>query len=150
MAVSSIGHSGSGKTTVIINLIEVLSNKYRIGFVKHDVHGFEIDHEGKDTYRARLCGAYTILINNPRQFAEIHANPLSSIQQKTALLNNDIVLVEGYKSSQIPKFLFIDKNKKMLKEFQENRWENVLGFIGSGNTGIEETLGYPYFNRDDI
>jgi molybdopterin-guanine dinucleotide biosynthesis protein MobB len=144
------GHSGSGKTTLIINLIETLSKEYRIGFVKHDVHGFEIDHEGKDTHRARSRGASSILINNPRQFAEIHANPLSSIQQKTNLLNNDIVLVEGYKSSPIPKFLFIDKNKRMLKEFQENNWENVLGFIGFGNSGIEESIGYPYFGRDDV
>ncbi len=144
------GHSRSGKTTLIINLIEALSKKYRIGFVKHDVHGFEIDHEGKDTYRARSCGAYSILINNPRQFAEIHANPLSSIQQKTSLLNNDIVLVEGYKNTRIPKFVFIDLDKKILKEFQENNWENVLGFIGSGDTGAEDSLGYPYFDRDDI
>ena len=37
------GYSGSGKTTLISKLINGMSNKLDIGYVKHDAHNFEID-----------------------------------------------------------------------------------------------------------
>ena len=42
-----VGASNSGKTTFLEKLIPDLSRRgYRIGTVKHDVHGFEMDREG--------------------------------------------------------------------------------------------------------
>ncbi len=43
-------YSGTGKTTVMEKVIaELTARGLRVGTVKHDGHGFEIDHPGKDS-----------------------------------------------------------------------------------------------------
>lgn len=47
--VSIVGKSSSGKTTLVEKLIpELVRRGYRVATVKHNIHDFEIDHEGKD------------------------------------------------------------------------------------------------------
>ena len=47
-----IGFSGSGKTTLIEKIVKKLSdNGVKVATIKHDVHGLDIDKEGKDSYR---------------------------------------------------------------------------------------------------
>ena len=51
--VSIVGTSGSGKTTLLVKVIsELVSRGYRVATLKHDAHRFEIDKEGKDSWRA--------------------------------------------------------------------------------------------------
>ena len=70
--VSIVGKSDSGKTTLLVKLIPILKRKgYRVATIKHDVHGFEMDREGKDTYRHFHCGADAVLISSPRKIALI-------------------------------------------------------------------------------
>lgn len=144
------GYSGSGKTRVITTLIRNLSSTYKIGYVKHDMHGFQIDREGKDTYNAMSSGASSLLINDTSHFAEIHARPLDPIRQKISLLDSDMLFIEGYKNSKVPKFIFIDREQKVLKEFRESGWKNILGFVGAGERGSKDVFGYPYYHREDI
>jgi molybdopterin-guanine dinucleotide biosynthesis protein MobB len=48
--ISIVGRTGAGRKTVIEKLVPRLKSLgYRIAVAKHDVHGFEMDHEGKDT-----------------------------------------------------------------------------------------------------
>ena len=48
--VSIVGKSDSGKTTFIEKLVpQLVRLGCRVGTVKHDVHGFDIDHPGKDS-----------------------------------------------------------------------------------------------------
>ena len=48
-------YSGTGKTTVIEKLIRLLTERgVRVGVIKHDRHGFDIDRPGKDSYRHYL------------------------------------------------------------------------------------------------
>ena len=144
------GYSDSGKTTVLLDLISDLSQEFKIGYVKHDVHGFQIDREGKDTYRAMTNGASSLLINDHEHYAEIHSAQLSTIQQRTSLLDSDILFIEGYKTSKAPKFIFTGRDRKIIKEFQEQRWSNIIGFVGMDKKAPEETTGYPYFYCKDI
>ncbi|MBA7534324.1 hypothetical protein ES705_26570 [subsurface metagenome] len=144
------GYSGSGKTGVITTLIRNLSPAYKIGFVKHNMHGFQMDREGKDTYMAMSSGASSFLINDTSHFAEIHARPLDPIRQKISLLDSDMLFIEGYKNSKVPKFIFIDMEQKVFKEFRERGWKNILGFIGAGERGSKDIFGYPYYYREDI
>ena len=52
------GYSGSGKTTLLEKLIrEIKSRGVRLAIIKHDGHQFEIDHEGKDSWRFTHAGA---------------------------------------------------------------------------------------------
>jgi molybdopterin-guanine dinucleotide biosynthesis protein MobB len=144
------GYSGHGKTKMISRIIENLSRRYTIGFVKHDVHGFELDREGKDTYIARKSGASAVLINDSSNYAEIHSQPLEEISRKIVLLDNDIVFIEGYKNSNVPKFVFLDPEDKILNEYRTYRWENVLGFIGTDDIPAGETAGHSYYCRDNL
>ena len=63
---SVVGETGSGKTTVVEGLVAELSRRgLRVGTIKHDVHGFQMDHEGKDSFRHKAAGASISLISSP-------------------------------------------------------------------------------------
>ena len=70
--ISIVGKSDSGKTTLIEKLVPELTRKgYRVATVKHDVHGFEVDREGKDSWRHKQAGAHTVIISSPQKIALI-------------------------------------------------------------------------------
>ena len=102
-----VGASDSGKTTFLEKLIPELSGRgYRVGTVKHDAHGFEMDREGKDTWKHRKAGAETIAISSPGQVATIRATGEEMELAEVAaryFWNEDLVITEGYKSSHYPK-----------------------------------------------
>ena len=52
------GSSSSGKTTIIRNLICILSDKYKIVYIKDIPHdNISLDIEGKDTWAMENAGA---------------------------------------------------------------------------------------------
>src|SRR5438876_10539583 len=56
-----VGRSNSGKTTLIERVIPVLVREgYRIATIKHAGHGFDLDTEGKDSWRLKRAGAKTV------------------------------------------------------------------------------------------
>ena len=58
-----VGRSNSGKTTLIERLIPVLIGAgYRVATVKHAGHGFELDTEGKDSWRHKRAGASAVVV----------------------------------------------------------------------------------------
>ena len=72
--ISIVGKSDSGKTTLIEKIIPELNKRgYRVATVKHDVHGFDIDIEGKDSWRHKNSGAHTVVISSPQKIAMIRA-----------------------------------------------------------------------------
>jgi molybdopterin-guanine dinucleotide biosynthesis protein B len=67
--VSIVGKSNAGKTTLLERLVpELKARGYRIGTIKH-VHVFEIDHEGKDSWRHKQAGTHTVAISSPKKVA---------------------------------------------------------------------------------
>jgi molybdopterin-guanine dinucleotide biosynthesis adapter protein len=102
-----VGASDSGKTTFLEQLIpEMASRGYRVGTIKHDAHGFEMDREGKDTWRHRQAGAGTIAISSPAQVATIRKTDsemeLNEVVARYFWLE-DLVIAEGFKRSHYPK-----------------------------------------------
>ena len=102
------GYSGSGKTTLLEKVIPLLKQHgLRISVIKHAHHDFDIDRPGKDSFRHREAGAYEVMIASGHRWALMHelrqeAEP--SLEQLCAQLTPcDLVLVEGYKFSPIPK-----------------------------------------------
>ena len=68
--VSIVGKSNSGKTTLIEKLIAELAGRgWRVATIKHNRHGFDIDHEGKDSYRHKKAGAKMTVVSSPHQLA---------------------------------------------------------------------------------
>lgn len=98
------GYSGSGKTTVIENIIaELTRRKLRVGVVKHDVHGLNIDHEGKDTDRFFKAGA-DVVIRGPEQcFFRGHRRGDISLHELFRMIGPyyDLILVEGHKGTPL-------------------------------------------------
>ena len=102
------GYSGSGKTTLVEQLIVRLRLAgQRVSVVKHAHHAFDIDHEGKDSWRHRQAGAYEVVIASERRLAkvrEFEQRAAPTVHQLIAELSGcDWVLVEGFKSSALPK-----------------------------------------------
>ncbi len=105
--VSIVGSSGSGKTTLMEKLIpELVRRGYRVATVKHDVHGFEIDHEGKDTWRHRRAGSACTIISSSTRLALVrdmdHDASLDEIREIYAR-DVDIVIAEGFKREPVPR-----------------------------------------------
>jgi molybdopterin-guanine dinucleotide biosynthesis protein B len=103
------GFSGSGKTTLVERLIPALRRKgLRVSVVKHAHHGFEIDHQGKDTYRHRAAGAFEVVVASDQRLAlmrEFEVANRPTVHQLLAELSEgvDWVLVEGFKDSDLLK-----------------------------------------------
>ncbi|ACB84850.1 molybdopterin-guanine dinucleotide biosynthesis protein B [Natranaerobius thermophilus] len=105
--ISIAGKSKNGKTTLICNLVTKLKEKgYQVATIKHDVHGFDIDKPGKDTWKHGEAGADTVVISSPYKMAMIEQlNQERSIEQIQEKIGDgvDIVLTEGYKRGPKPK-----------------------------------------------
>ncbi|HZV81025.1 MAG TPA: molybdopterin-guanine dinucleotide biosynthesis protein B [Geobacteraceae bacterium] len=106
-AVSFVAKSGTGKTTLLEQVIaELKSRGWRIGVVKHDAHRFDIDHPGKDSHRLTAAGADTMVISSPEKLAMVKKHDASpSIDELLATYFGDVdlVLTEGFKKSGLPK-----------------------------------------------
>lgn len=102
------GYSGSGKTTLIEQLIPRLTRQgLRVSLIKHAHHNFDIDHPGKDSYRHREAGASEVMLVSGRRWAMVHElrdEPEPSLEEQLARMSPcDLILVEGFKKSAIPK-----------------------------------------------
>jgi molybdopterin-guanine dinucleotide biosynthesis protein B len=105
--ISIVGRSNSGKTTLIEKIIPELKKRgYKVGTIKHDAHGFEIDYEGKDTYRHFKAGTDTVVIASSKKMALIkrlnHSLSLDELVERF-FQDMDIVITEGYKTQDKPK-----------------------------------------------
>lgn len=108
-AVSIVAKSGTGKTTLLEKLIAEMKRRgYKIGVIKHDAHRFDIDHEGKDSWRLTRAGADTMVISSSEKLAMVKRYPPQAELSLEETLENyfpdvDLVLTEGFKKSSMPK-----------------------------------------------
>ncbi|MBI1911804.1 MAG: molybdopterin-guanine dinucleotide biosynthesis protein B [Deltaproteobacteria bacterium] len=111
--ISIVGKSGSGKTTLLEKVIKELVKKgYSVGILKHDAHGFEIDHEGKDSWRHKKAGAMTVALSSPEKFAVIKDVKKEWVPERiiySYLSDADVVITEGFKTYWFPKIEVLRK-----------------------------------------
>lgn len=104
---SITGCGQCGKTTMVEKLVAELTRRgYVVGTLKHDVHGFQMDHEGKDTWRHKQAGARAVAIIGPEQVAVVRSTPRGefSVYDAINLLGPvDLVITEGFKRAAFPK-----------------------------------------------
>lgn len=104
--VSLVGKSGVGKTTVLERLIPEMKRRgYRVGTIKHDTHGFEVDKPGKDSWRHAQAGSDAVAISGPYKMALIRTlDAEMSVEDIAQLMGDvDLVITEGYKRGDKPK-----------------------------------------------
>ena len=95
--------SNVGKTTVLCNIIrELKARGYRVATIKHDLHGFDIDHPGKDTWLHAEAGADIVSISSSKKMAIIEKleeeYTLDEMIEK--IKNVDIIITEGYPENE--------------------------------------------------
>jgi molybdopterin-guanine dinucleotide biosynthesis protein B len=100
--ISVVGKSGVGKTVFLEKLIAELKGRgIKVATVKHDVHGFDVDRPGKDSWRHAQAGSDTVVISSPHKVAVIkrldEEMTLDHIVE-CYLQDVDLVVTEGYKS----------------------------------------------------
>jgi molybdopterin-guanine dinucleotide biosynthesis protein MobB len=103
-----VGWKNAGKTGLMERLVtEITGRGITVSTVKHAHHSFDVDHEGKDSFRHRVAGATEVLLASRNRFALMHElrgsqEPLlEDLLKKLAPV--DLVLVEGYKRDAHPK-----------------------------------------------
>lgn len=102
------GWHNAGKTTLLERLIgELRRRNHTVSTIKHAHHQFDVDQPGKDSYRHREAGAEEVLIASEHRWAlmnELRGTPEPTLADLVARLSAvDIVLVEGFKRTPIPK-----------------------------------------------
>ncbi len=105
-----VAASGTGKTTLLIQLIPILKQHgLRIGLIKHSHHDFEIDRPGKDSFRLREAGASSVMLVSRYRRAIITEFTLEKEPGLNEQLKQfdqselDLILVEGFRAEKFPK-----------------------------------------------
>ena len=144
--VSVVGYSGSGKTTLLEKLISELTQRgYAVGTIKHDVHGFEMDKPGKDSWRHKKAGASATIISSPFQIGMVRdVEHDHSPEELMALIPDmDIILTEGYKKENLPKLEVFRSKVHKSPLFKGDK--NLLALISDDPID----LGVPRFSLGD-
>lgn len=107
-----VGKSNSGKTTFIERIIpELVRAGYKIATVKHAGHGFDLDTEGKDSWRHKQAGASSVVIlskGSMAMFADV-SDQMKVEDIRARFLDNsyDLIIAEGWKHEGYPKIVII-------------------------------------------
>ena len=103
------GYSGAGKTTLVEALVALMKQRgIKVSVIKHAHHHFDVDREGKDSWRHRKAGAYEVLLASDQRMAlmrEYDEPTELSVHDMLAQLDPrvDWVLIEGFKHGDVPK-----------------------------------------------
>ncbi len=100
-----VGWKNSGKTTLMVKLIETFTARgLKVAAVKHAHHGFDVDHEGRDSFRYRAAGACTVAVSSAKRFAimtELRGEREPTLAELVRHIEGaEIVLVEGFKGER--------------------------------------------------
>ena len=146
--VSLVGKSDSGKTTLLVKLVREFKGRgLRIATIKHDAHSFEIDHEGKDSWRHKHAGATISVISSPQKLALVsdtdHDHSLSELRDKL-IRDVDLIITEGYKRETHPR----------IEVFREERSRDLLcrddeNLIAIAGSPPDPPPGIPVFDLND-
>lgn len=114
--ISVVGYSDSGKTTILVKIIEGLKNRGRkVATIKHHRGDFEMDQAGTDTFKHMKAGSETTILSSPSKFALISkVDKEKSLDELIEMITDvDIIITEGYKKEDKPKIeVFRKANNK--------------------------------------
>jgi len=147
-----VGWKNSGKTTLMVGLIGELSRRgFAISVIKHAHVNFEIDHEGRDSFKMREAGACQVALSSPRRFAvmrELRDAPELSFADVLASAGPcDLVLVEGYKREAFPK-IEIRRDGAASREPLQTSFPQIVAIASDRPKAEDGTL--PVFSLNDL
>jgi len=142
---SMVGVSNSGKSTVLVKLLEALKDRgYRVAVIKHS-RGFEVDQPGKDSWRYRKVGAGPVVLASPTQMVHFRSWEEEWEPEDIArvLYDVDMIITEGYKLGNRPK---IEVFREQISSELICKPEELLAVVSD----TRRDWGVPVFNPEDI
>lgn len=153
-AVAVVGYKNTGKTTLVTRLVAAFKKEgYRVGTCKHDgAHELRLDASGTDSEQHAAAGADVTLVASRTQaakrvfYAEEAVEPplerwLAELSDPALAL--DLIIVEGWKHSTIPKIV-------MLGEEKSEQFPNVLAYVSDLQISSIAVNSLRVYDRDDI
>lgn len=144
-AVAFIGRSGAGKTTLMEKVVAELTARGRdVATVKHHSHvGFEIDVEGKDSWRMARAGSRHVVVASPDKVAAYRTldRELTLAEILAGIDDADIILVEGYRDADVPHIEVVRGTPEFL-----GSPERRLAVV----TDLDLDSGVPVLGFDDV
>ncbi len=143
------GFKNSGKTTLVEKLVGYLTQRgFKISTVKHAHHDFDIDHEGRDSFRHRKAGASEVAVISQNRFAimnELRGTVPPTLEDILAKLSPcDLVIVEGYKRDAHDKIEV--RNLELDHPALAETDPTIVAVAANGPS----MASVPVFDRDDV
>ncbi len=145
-----VGRSNSGKTTLIERLIPALVQQgYRLATIKHAGHGFNLDTEGKDSWRHKRAGAGTVIVTTKgslAMFTDVDEEvKVEELRERYVSTGTDLIIAEGWKSEDYPKIVVVRDHVGEVEVSPEGLLALVSNKPLDGVPG-----GVPLLDPDDI
>ena len=139
--------SGTGKTTLLEKLIaELTARGLKVAALKGEVHHYNLDIPGKDTWRFAQAGAAVVGMTTPEKYILIGRAPSTggTAAAVSKLQEFDFIFIEGGKSSPYPKIEVVRGavNRQPLLP------EGVIA-VASDLADLPLPPGLPLFRLDD-
>jgi len=142
--ISIIGWSGVGKTTFFEKLIGVLKERgIRLGVVKQDGHEFDVDKEGKDTWRFSQAGADEVAIYNGKHGAVMLNRPTDLDAVLRHMTGVDLIITEGCHEREFPQ---IEVHRACFDKLRCDRPDQLIALV----TDEELPNKVPQFSFSDV
>jgi len=142
-----VGRSNSGKTTLIERVIpELVRAGYKVATVKHAGHGFDLDTEGKDSWRHKRAGASSVMVlskGSIAMFADV-PDQLKVEEVRDRFLDHtyDLIIAEGWKNEGYPKIVIV---REQIGEIPVSS-EGLLAVVSDKSVDLD----IPLFGLDDV
>jgi molybdopterin-guanine dinucleotide biosynthesis protein B len=145
--VSIVAHSETGKTTLLEQLVRELKRRgYRLAVIKHTAQDFELDREGKDSWRLAQAGSDATILSSPSKLAILKPLERDITPGEISRLigqDFDLILTEGFKKSDTPK---IEVHRKELGKELVCSPEELFALV----TDEKLDLALPQFSWDEV
>ena len=146
--VSFVGRSNSGKTTLIERVIpELVRAGYKVATVKHAGHGFDLDTEGKDSWRHKRAGASSVMVlskGSMAMFADVSDQMrVEDVRDRFLDPTYDLIIAEGWKHEGYPKIVIV---REQIGEIPVSS-EGLLAVVSDKPV---ELSSVPLFGLDDV
>lgn len=144
-----VGRSNSGKTTLIERLIpQLVREGYRVATIKHAGHGFNLDTEGKDSWRHKRAGAETVIVTSKgslAMFTDVDEEVrMEELRERYIREGIDLIIAEGWKSEGYPKIVIV---RDHFGEVEVSP-EGLLAIVS--NKPLDQAVEVPVVDPDDI
>ncbi len=118
----------------------------QVGSIKHDVHGFEMDQPGKDSWRHKQAGSKISIISSLQRIGMVMDVDHDHSLDELALFfpGVDIILAEGYKRKDKPKVEIFRREVHS----QPLCWNDETLIALMTDTNVD--LSVPRFSTNDV